>query len=55
MQAALHSRPTRLPTHPPPQELAGLFERQAAALAAGDVAAAAEAALRFAYYWWVAG
>jgi hypothetical protein len=33
------------------QELAGLFERLVAALAAGDLPAAAECALRFAYYW----
>ena len=33
------------------QELAGLFERLVAALTDGDLPAAAEAALRFAYYW----
>ncbi|KAI7837041.1 hypothetical protein COHA_009118 [Chlorella ohadii] len=34
------------------EELAGMFERLVAALAAGDLAAMADAALRFAYYWY---
>ena len=33
------------------QELAGLWERLVAALTRGDQPAAADAALRFAYYW----
>ncbi|KAL4437434.1 hypothetical protein ABPG75_004573 [Micractinium tetrahymenae] len=34
------------------EELEGMFERLAAALERGDAAGAAEAALRFAYYWY---
>ena len=42
--------PRHTPSHA--QELAGMFERLVAALAGGDVPGAADAALRFAYYWW---
>lgn len=39
------------PPAPPTQELAGVFERLVSSLAAGDLGGAADAALRFAYYW----